>query len=55
MEELENMEPDQLLAKEEAFFKELTTPKTLHSRILMWDFKEKWEQEVSAYEHLVVE
>ena len=42
------------LTKPECFMKELTDPSTLKARLVMWDFKDKYEGELANFQEIVV-
>ena len=51
--ELEDAE-SKYLTKEECFIKELLVPKSLYSRLVMWDFADKYEDELKSYTQLLI-
>ena len=42
------------LTKPECFLKELTDPPSLRARLVMWDFKDKYEGELAHFQEIVV-
>ena len=53
METLESTETPHL-SKVECFMKELAQPQSLRSRLVMWDFKDKYSAELEAFQEIVV-